>query len=79
MEEKNKLRAYKPGDLVMNRTLNVAGDDWETHMCVIVDAHEGMNGLPRSVFCRLRLRFASGVLPLHIFVHTFPNHAFRID
>ena len=42
VEEENKLRAYKPGDLVMNRTLNVAGDDWETHMCVIVDAHEGM-------------------------------------
>lgn len=41
VEEKNKLRAYKPGDLVMNRTLNVAGDDWETHMCVIVDAREG--------------------------------------
>lgn len=45
VEEKNnstKHNEFNPGDLVMNRTLNVAGDDWETHMCVIVDAHAGM-------------------------------------
>ena len=38
MKEKNKPTTYKPGDLVRNRILNVAGDDWEHHMCIVVEA-----------------------------------------
>ena len=38
VKEKNKPTTYKPGDLVRNRILNVAGDDWEHHMCIVVEA-----------------------------------------
>jgi len=40
VEEKNKPTTYKPGDLVINRTLNVAGDDWEYHTCIVVNARK---------------------------------------
>ena len=40
VKEKNKSTTYKPGDLVRNRTLNVAGDDWEHHMCIVVKARK---------------------------------------
>ena len=40
VKEKNKLTRYKPGDLVRNRILNVAGDDWEHHTCVVVNARK---------------------------------------
>jgi hypothetical protein len=42
VEEKNKPTMYKPGDLVRNRTLNVAGDDWEHHMCIVVKARKAV-------------------------------------
>jgi len=40
VKEKNKPTTYKPGDLVRNRILNVAGDDWEHHMCIVVEARK---------------------------------------
>ena len=40
VEEKNKPTTYKLGDLVRNRALNVAGDDWEYHTCIVVKARK---------------------------------------
>ena len=43
VREKNnstKYNEFKPGDLVNNRILNVAGDEWETHVCVVVSARK---------------------------------------
>ena len=42
VKEKNKPTTYKPGDLVINRTLNVAGDDWEYHTCIVVKARKAV-------------------------------------